>query len=67
MFKRLRRIIQLSNKDHKLVDKFTDDVILNLPEEGDGKGVWISEGTEKEFQDQEKKDRGLFGLFGGRK
>lgn len=66
MFKRLKRIIELSKKDHKLVDKFTDEVITNLPDEGDGKGVFFSEGTRQEFEEQEKKDKGLFGLFGGK-
>lgn len=68
MFKRIRRIIELSKKDHKTVDKFTDEMITNLPsEEGDGKGVFFSEGTRQEFEEQQKKDKGLFGLFGGKK
>ena len=67
MFKRLRRLIKLSKKDHKLVDKFTDEVITNLPDEGDGKGVFFSEGTRQEFEEQEKRDKGLWGLLGGRK
>lgn len=67
MFKRLKKIIKLSTKDSVYLDKFTDEVILNLPEEGDGKGVFFSEGTRQEFEDQQKKDKGLFGLFGGKK
>lgn len=67
MFKRVKRLWELSKKDHKFVDKFTDDVILNLPEEGDGKGEYLGEGTAQEFEDQTKKDKGLFGLFGSKK
>ena len=64
MFKRLKRIIELSKRDKKLVDKLTINEILGLPLEGDGKAEFISEGTEQDFKDQTQKDKGLFGLFG---
>lgn len=67
MFKRIKRIIQLSKKDHKRIDELTDDVISSVSLEGDGKGVYLGEGTVEEFEDQQKKDKGLFGLFGGKK
>lgn len=67
MFKRLKRIIELSKKDHKKVDELTDEIISSVPLEGDGKAEYLGQGTEQEFKDQEQKDKGLFGLFGAKK
>lgn len=67
MFKRLKRILALSKKDHKKIDELTDEIISSVPLEGDGKAEYLGEGTEQEFNDMQKKDKGLFGLFGGKK
>ena len=64
MFKRIKRIIELSKRDPKLVDKLTMDEIVSIPLQGDGKAEFIPEGTQEDFEDQKKKDAGLFGLFG---
>lgn len=63
MLKRIKRLWQLSKRDKKLVDKLTLDEIVSIPLEGDGKAVFIGEGTQEEFEEQEKKDKGLFNLF----
>lgn len=34
---------------------------------GDGKAEFLGEGTAEEFEEQTKKDKGLFGLFGTKK
>lgn len=62
--KRIKRILELSKRDKKLVDKLTTKDVISIPLEGDGKAEFIPEGTQKDFEDQSKKDKGLFGLFG---
>lgn len=67
MLKRLKRLIQLSKKDPKALEKLeslTEEQIAIIPEAGDGKAVFIGPGTEEEFKEQEKEDKGLKGLFG---
>lgn len=67
MLKRLKRFWQLSNKDPKALEKLetlTDAQIDLIPVEGDGKAEFIGAGTEEEFKDQQKADKGLKGLFG---
>ena len=64
MFKRLKRIIELSKKDPEILSKLTEEEITSIPEIGDGKAVFFDEGYEKEFEEQEKKDKGLWGIFG---
>ena len=67
MLKRLKRLIQLSKKDPKALEKLeslTEEQIAIIPEAGDGKAVFIGPGTEEEFREQEKEDKGLKGLFG---
>jgi general stress protein 26 len=63
MLKRIKRLWQLSKRDNKLVDKLTLNEIVSIPLEGDGKAQFIGEGTREEFEEQEKKDKGLFNLF----
>ena len=70
MFNRLKRLWALSQKDEKALKKLMDltpEELDYLPPQGDGKAVFISEGTTEEFEEQEKKDKGLWGLFGGKK
>jgi len=64
MFKRLKKLIALSKKDPKaleILESLTDDQLALVPEEnlGDGKAVFISEGTHDEFLEQEKEDKGM--------
>lgn len=67
MFKRLKRLYQLSQKDPEALKKLeglSDEQLVVIPEAGDGKAVFFSEGSEQEFKDQEKADKGLKGIFG---
>lgn len=67
MFKRIKRILELSKRDKELVDKLTLEQVVSIPLEGDGKAEFLGEGTAEEFEEQTKKDKGLFGLFGTKK
>lgn len=67
MFKRLQRFWQLTKKDPKALErleKLTEEEMSYIPEIGNGKAVFLGEGTEEEFNEQEKRDKGIFGIFG---
>lgn len=64
MFKRIKRMYDLSKKDPKALSNLTDEQIENLPDIGDGKAVFFGEGTEEEFKDLQEADKGLKGIFG---
>ena len=64
MFNRVKRIIKLSKKDPKAIEALTDNQIRDLPDAGDGKAVFLGEGTHEEFLEQEKADKGIKGIFG---
>lgn len=59
MLKRIKRIIALSKKDPEILDKLTDDILVNIPEDGNGKAEFFGPGTAEEFEEQERKDKGL--------
>lgn len=64
MFKRLKKLIALSKKDPealKVLESLTVDQLALVPEEnlGDGKAVFIGEGTHDDFLEQEKEDTGM--------
>lgn len=64
MFKRLKKLIALSRKDPKalkVLEDLTEEQLALVPEEelGDGKAVFISQGTNEEFLEQEKEDAGM--------
>lgn len=68
MFKRIRRIVELSRKDPEILDKYeklTPEEIADIPNasKGDGKAVFFGEGSTEEFVDQERKDKGLKGWY----
>lgn len=63
MFKRLRRMWQLSDKDIKALETLTPEEIQNIPVLGDGKAEFLGEGTEEEYIEQERKDKGLKGWY----
>lgn len=57
----LNRIRRYFNKQDPL------DEFMKLPDKeklGDGKAVFFGEGTHEEFEEQEKEDKGLKGIFG---
>lgn len=68
MFKRLKRLYQLTKKDPKaleLLENLTPEQMQSLPDEGDGKAEFLGAGTEEEFLEQERKDKfGIKNLFG---
>lgn len=64
MLKRIKRMYELSKKDPKALDELTDEQIASLPGEGDGKAEFFGEGTEAEWKEQEREDKGLKGIFG---
>lgn len=62
MYKRLKRFWQLSKKDPKaieILEKLTEEDLAFIPEAGDGKAVFFSEGTMEDFEEQKKEDSGL--------
>lgn len=64
MLQRIKRLIKLSGKDPKAIEALTETQIDTLPSIGDGNAVFISEGTEAEYLEQEKVDKGISHLFG---
>lgn len=64
MLQRLRKLWALSKKDTKSLDSISLEDISKLPDAGDGQAVFLSEGTEEDFKKFDKKQKGLYGLFG---
>lgn len=68
MFKRLRRIIELSRKDPEILEKYTEltpeeiELIPNASK-GDGKAVFLGEGSTEEYIEQKRADEGLKGWY----
>lgn len=67
MFKRLKRLYQLSKKDKNSLDEFmklTDKEIDNLPDENQ-KAIFIGTGTDEEYKEFENQEKfGIKKLFG---
>ena len=66
IFKRVKTLWNLSRKDEtalKTLESLTPDQLAEVPERGDGKAVFFSEGTEEEFLEQERKDSGMSGWY----
>lgn len=56
----------LSKKDPKVLDVYdtlTPEDIKDIPDAADGKAVFLGEGTQEEFVEQERKDAGLAGWY----
>lgn len=62
--KRLRKAWNLAAKDVTRLDSLTDKQIDALPNTGDGNAVFISSGSEQEYKEFEKEEKGFKGLFG---
>lgn len=63
--KRVKRLIQLSKKDPKAVDMLLDEHVDAIHEaEAEPDGVFISMGTQKDWEEQEREDKGMKGIFG---
>lgn len=66
MFKRIRQMWRLSNKDEEVLERLetlTPEEINAIPDKGNGKAVFLGEGTQEEFVEQERKDAGLAGWY----
>jgi len=63
MWKRWNNILKLSGKDPQFIEELSPETIQAAPEMGDGKAVFLGEGTHEDFLEQEKEDKGLKGLF----
>ena len=66
MFKTIRRMYELSKKDPevlKVYESLTPEDIKDIPDRGNGKAVFIDDGTEEDFIEQERKDKGLSGWY----
>lgn len=62
IFQRLRRLWALSKKDPEVVEKMLKlepEDIAKLPDPPDGKAVFMSEGTQEEFEELQKEDSGM--------
>jgi len=62
MLSRIKKIWTLSKKDPKDLEEIFK-VAKDLPDE-DTKVEYLGVGTEKEFKELEKEDKGLKGIFG---
>lgn len=61
MLKRIRRLWKLTQKEPTEIDKFmklSDKEIMAMPDEGDGNAVFISQGTQKDYDDFLKEEDG---------
>lgn len=66
IFKRTKRLWKLSKKDPEALEDFmnlSDKQIMDIPDE-DQKAVFLGEGTQEEFKEQQREDKGFKGIFG---
>lgn len=62
MFKRIKRLIQLSKKGSsalKILENLTHEQLESIPDAGDGKSEFFSEGSEEDFKLQQQEDSGM--------
>lgn len=64
MLKRLKRMWSLSQKDPEILNSLTEEQIKAIPNAGDGKAVFIPQGSEEEFKEFENEEKGIRGIFG---
>ena len=66
MFKRVRRLWELTKKDPQALAKLESlsvEQLNEVPEAGDGKAVFFSEGTEEDFIEFEREQSGMKGWY----
>lgn len=66
MFKRIRRMWELSSKDPevlKIYDTLTPEDLKVIPEAPDGKAEFFPLGSDEEYLDLQRKDKGLKGWY----
>lgn len=62
MLKRLQKLWKLTKKDPKaleVLENLSEEQLAIVPEEGDGKAVFLSIGTEEDFVEFEKEEAGM--------
>lgn len=64
MFKKIKRLIALANKDPKaleVLESLSDEQLKAVPDvsEGDGKAEFFGEGTAEEFEELKREDEGM--------
>lgn len=62
MFNRIKKLWQLTKKDPKALkqlENLTDEQMAVIPEEPDGKAVFLGQGTEKEYLEMKREDEGM--------
>ena len=67
MFNRVKRMWKLSQKNPEELNKLLDvpdEVLKSVPSAGDGKAVFIPEGTEAEHEKFEQEEKGMKNIFG---
>lgn len=64
MFKRIKNLIALSNAPQVAIDNAVKAMQENSEKIGDGKAVFISEGLQKDYEEQILEDKGMKGIFG---
>jgi len=65
--KRLRRMWDLSRKDERAIKRLehlTDEEMNLIPEAGDGKAMFFTEGNAKDLEEFEREQKGFKGIFG---
>lgn len=64
MFNRIKRAWQLSNKNPEYLEKLTDEQIQTIPDKGNGKAVFITDGSVEDHEEFEREEKGFKGIFG---
>lgn len=64
MFKRIKRMWDLSNRDLTKYESLTEEEIKALPLAGDGKATFFSEPTPDDEKELERENKGFKGIFG---
>lgn len=64
IFTRVYKAWNVSKYPEELLDKQAELAQAIDDVQGDGKAEFLGEGTEEEFEEMEKEDKGLKGIFG---
>lgn len=59
MLNRIKRLYKLSKKDPEALEQLTDAQINAIPNAGDGKAIFFSQGSEQEYQDLQDEESGM--------
>lgn len=62
--KRLRKMWNMTSKEKSAIDSLTEKEIDALPNTGNGKAQFFTEGTQKDLEEFEREQTGFKGIFG---